>query len=149
MALGSHNIEFRDNTDEILKALEEAARRGLEAIGLAAEGHAKKALTDQKAVDTGRLRNSVTYAMAGELPHVKQYRGYKRAQGEEKRAIYEYKQPAPGDKDDGVYIGTNVEYGAFVELGTSKSPARPFLRPAATEHTTEYKRLMEESMKNA
>ena len=66
VALGSHNIEFRDNTDEILKALEEAARRGLEAIGLAAEGHAKKALTDQKAVDTGRLRNSVTYAMAGE-----------------------------------------------------------------------------------
>ena len=33
---------YKDNTDEVLAALERAKRRGLEAIGLTAEGHAKK-----------------------------------------------------------------------------------------------------------
>ena len=46
-----------------------------------------------------------------------------------------------------VYIGSNVEYAAFVELGTSRMKARPYLRPAATEHTAEYKRLAEQALK--
>lgn len=46
-----------------------------------------------------------------------------------------------------VYIGTNVEYAAFVELGTSRMKARPYLRPAATEHTAEYKSLAEQALK--
>lgn len=46
-----------------------------------------------------------------------------------------------------VYIGTNVEYAAFVELGTSRMKARPYLKPAATEHTAEYKRLAEQALK--
>lgn len=45
------------------------------------------------------------------------------------------------------YIGTNVEYAAFVELGTSRMKARPYLRPAATEHTAEYKALAEQALK--
>ncbi len=47
------------------------------------------------------------------------------------------------------YIGTNVEYAPYVELGTRKMPPRPYLRPAATQHNAEYKELLEESMKNA
>lgn len=46
-----------------------------------------------------------------------------------------------------VYIGTNVEYAAFVELGTSRMKARPYLKPAATEHTAEYKSLAEQALK--
>lgn len=107
----SNTFEFKDNTAEVLSALEKAKRRGLEAIGLAAEGHAKKAAP----VDTGRLRNSISHAADA----------------------------------DAAYIGTNVEYAPYVELGTSKMAARPFLKPAATEHTAEYKRLYEDSMKNA
>lgn len=30
-------------------------------------------------------------------------------------------------------IGTNIEYGRFVELGTSKQRAQPYLRPALDE----------------
>ena len=40
---------YKDNTDEVLAALEKAKKRGLEAIGLTAEGHAKK----ETPVDTG------------------------------------------------------------------------------------------------
>lgn len=38
-------------------------------------------------------------------------------------------------------IGSNVEYAAYVELGTSKMRARPYLRPAAENHAAEYKNL--------
>lgn len=48
-----------------------------------------------------------------------------------------------------VYIGTNVEYAAFVELGTSRMRARPYLGPAATQHGDEYKALAEQALKNA
>ena len=52
-------LEIReDNTEAFKAALNEAVARGLEKIGLAAEGHAKARCP----VDTGRLRNSITHA---------------------------------------------------------------------------------------
>lgn len=44
-------------------------------------------------------------------------------------------------------VGTNVSYGPYVELGTSKMAAQPFLRPAAEGHTAEYKGILESVMK--
>lgn len=40
-------------------------------------------------------------------------------------------------------IGTNVKYAPFVELGTVRMAARPFLQPAAQNHTAQYKAVME------
>ena len=53
------NYRVKDNTEEVLSAMEKAIERGLEAIGLTAEGHAKK----ETPVDTGRLRNSIGHAV--------------------------------------------------------------------------------------
>ena len=102
---------YKDNTDEVIAALKNAKKRGLEAIGLTAEGHAKK----ETPVDTGRLRNSISHAT----------------------------------DDEAAYIGTNVEYAPYVELGARGREGKHMLQRAATEHTDEYKRLMEDSMKNA
>lgn len=44
-------------------------------------------------------------------------------------------------------IGTNVEYAPYVELGTRKMTARPFLRPAAENHSDEYMKIFEQEMK--
>ena len=102
---------YKDNTDEVLSALERAKKRGLEAIGLTAEGHAKK----ETPVDTGRLRNSISHAT----------------------------------NDDAAYIGTNVEYAPYVELGARGRQGKHMLQRAAAEHADEYKQIMEDAMKNA
>lgn len=38
-------------------------------------------------------------------------------------------------------IGTNVEYAPYVELGTKRQKAKPYLRPAAENHADEYKAI--------
>lgn len=45
-------------------------------------------------------------------------------------------------------IGTNVEYAAYVEMGTSKMKAQPYLEPALTEHIDEYRQILEEHLKS-
>lgn len=51
--------------------------------------------------------------------------------------------------EDTEVIGSNVDYAPFVELGTHKQAAKPFLRPAAENHTAEYRAVIEKCMKNA
>ena len=102
---------YKDNSAEVLSALERAKKRGLEAIGLTAEGYAKK----DTPVDTGRLRNSISHAT----------------------------------DDEAAYIGTNVEYAPYVELGARGRKGKHMLQRAASEHTDEYKKIMEDAMKNA
>ena len=102
---------YNDNTDEVLAALKKAKKRGLEAIGLTAEGYAKK----DTPVDTGRLRNSISHAT----------------------------------DDEAAYIGTNVEYAPYVELGTRGRQGVHMLQRAASEHADEYKQIMEEALENA
>ena len=50
--------------------------------------------------------------------------------------------------EDAVYIGTNVEYAPYVELGTHVQKAQPFLRPAAEGHGSEYRAILESEMRN-
>ena len=52
--------------------------------------------------------------------------------------------------EDTEMIGTNVEYAPYVEYGTIHYPtARPFIKPAATEHTEEYTNIIKEILMNA
>lgn len=48
--------------------------------------------------------------------------------------------------DNAVYIGTNVEYAPYVELGTSRQKAQPFLRPAASEHGAQYRQILKKTL---
>lgn len=69
-------VDYKDNSQQVLSAMEKAIKNGLEAIGLTAETYAKQ----ETPVYTGRLRNSISHTVDGEA----------------------------------VYIGSNVEYAAFV-----------------------------------
>ena len=135
---------YKDNTDEVLAALKKAKKRGLEAIGLTAEGHAKKKITQAKAVDTGRLRNSITFAVSGEPANIQSY------SGDHGETSGSYSGSAPDDKDMAVYIGTGVEYAVGIETGSHrKAGGVHFLQDAAANHTDEYKKIMEDALKNA
>lgn len=47
------------------------------------------------------------------------------------------------------FIGTNVEYAPYVEYGTTKMKARPFFKPAVNDHAEEYRKIIEECLRNA
>lgn len=130
-----------DNSPKILAAFREQVQLGLKAIGAEAEGYAKA----ECPVDTGRLRNSITYATAEE--HSKgNDRWDKGATASATDAdMAEHAEP---DKNS-VYIGTNVEYAVNVEYHDMKhSTGRAhFLKNAAANHSARYKEIMEAALK--
>lgn len=117
--MGQNSIVFTDNLDEVLSAVDSAITAGLVEIGAKAQGYAK----DNTPVRTGTLRDSIGVEV----------------KKDEKAA----------------YIGTMVDrfpdkpYGKYVELGARGSTGVHMLQRAATEHTAEYKKIMEDNMKNA
>ena len=134
--LGNGIVIESDNTEEILGMIQKAIIRALVKIGMKAEGYAK----EKCPVDTGNLRNSITYQVR--------------------------------ETEKATYIGTNCEYAAYVELGTGKyySGGRPtpwafqdasghwhrtngqrpqaYLKPAAANHSDEYRKILEHELKN-
>ena len=53
------------------------------------------------------------------------------------------------DDEDAVYIGTNVEYGVYVEFreATHKTGKAHFLRDAATTHSDHYEAILKAALK--
>lgn len=45
------------------------------------------------------------------------------------------------ESEQAAYIGTNVSYAPHVELGTRRQRAQPYLKPAVSEHSAQYKKL--------
>lgn len=127
------DIKFKDNSRMTLEVFHKACARGLVSIGSTAERHAK----NNCPVDTGRLRGSITYATSAS-----------HSAGEPPSEPPDYATHGAPESFE-VYIGTNVEYAPFVELGTSRNKAHHMLKRAASEHSDEYKKLMEDSLKNA
>lgn len=137
-------IEYNDNSNDVLKFLDAGTYNGLTAIGFRAETYAKKGCP----VDTGLLRNSITFAVAGHKSHVKRYRrdnkkkGEKGKRGENKHEYREYTGTFGEESEKAVYIGTNVEYAPYVEFGARGKEGKHMFRNAVTNHTEEYKRLL-------
>lgn len=143
------NITLKgDNRDEIIKTLHDRVDLALCAIGEKAEGYAK----DNCPVDTGRLRNSITYATAtkqgkaqtGRNSFTKGSRGdigYIEASPEDYAVK---KRPAYGE----VYIGTNVEYAPQNEYDDMHHDIgrAHFLRDAATTHGDEYRDIVKKTL---
>lgn len=129
-------VNFTDNSEQVLSEFDAAVLRALERCGSQAEGYAK----DLVPVDTGRLRNSISHKV--------------------------------DDAEKAVYIGTNVEYAPYIELGTGKyvqggrptpwvyqddkgnwhmthgQRAQPYLKPAIADHAQTYRNIIEDELKN-
>lgn len=48
--------------------------------------------------------------------------------------------------DEAAYIGTNVEYAVYVEMGTVNTPAQPYLKPAAADHMEKYRSILKSEL---
>ena len=59
-------IHLEDHSPEVLAAVQNAVERAAMAIGEKAVTYAKDNIERQGAVDTGRLRNSITYMVREE-----------------------------------------------------------------------------------
>lgn len=156
------SVEIRDNTMEFKKAMNGAVPRALEKIGLQAEGYAKMLCP----TDTGLLKNSITHAVSGQAPAQSSYHASKGSNriksGKNAGKRYSagsmkagsvgfgtYSGTIGSPDEDAVYIGTNVEYAPYVELGTQRTTAKPFLKPAVENHVNEYKKIVEDELRNA
>lgn len=127
-------IRIEDHRAEVLSAMKSQMQKALESCGLVAEGYA----VTEAPVDTGNLRNSISHKVV----------------------------------DNECFIGTNIEYAPYVEFGTGKytpggrqtpwtfqdssgnwhmtngQRAKPFLKPAVANHTSEYKQIIEDCLKS-
>lgn len=134
-----------NNKDEIQGELEEAIERALEAVGLQAENYVKMNVP----VDTGLLRNSITHAIAGKHAAISTYSADHPKKGQP--ASGSYSGSAPYEKNT-VFIGTNVEYAPYVELGHKLPsggfvPGIHFLERGITSHMNVYKTIIETALK--
>lgn len=50
-------------------------------------------------------------------------------------------------EEESVYIGTNVEYAAYVEYGTKKMKAQPYLKPGIMNNLDSYKQIAQQELK--
>lgn len=129
------SVNVTDNSDEVLKELNSKIQLALSAIGEVAEGYAKEGCP----VDTGRLRNSISYATAN---------GHFNSD----IAMESGDDTPHSTPPEGVlYIGTNVEYAPYVEYKSMRHVTGDahFLRNAATDHGDEYKKLAEDILKSS
>ena len=119
------NVQFTDNSKEVLEAMQHAAVRALEKCGLTAEGYAKKLCP----VDTGNLRNSITHTVDEEEPaaYVELGTGKYVSGG----------RPTPWVYQD--------EKGNWHRTHGQK--AQPYLKPAVSDHANTYRKIIEDELK--
>ena len=134
------NYKFTDNSDKVLDGLDKAVRNALTAIGMTAERYAKK--DPQMPVDTGRARNSITYATKERSGQSVTF-----SYNKDGKSAKDSTQIGGGVKDNEVYIGSNVEYFPYIEFGSPTIGARHVLQRAATTHSEEYKELVKKALK--
>ena len=129
------NVQFTDNSKEVLEAMQQAAVRALEKCGLTAEGYAKKLCP----VDTGNLRNSITHTVDEEEPAA--YIG----SNAEYAAYVELgtgKYVSGGRPTPWVY---QDEKGNWHRTHGQK--AQPYLKPAVSDHANTYRKIIEYELK--
>ena len=109
------DVKITDNSKEFLSAFQKQIALGLLAVGHTAEGYAK----EDCPVDTGRLRNDISNAVA-----------------EEEKAVY---------IGTNVEYAQYVEFRDNVRHETGKAH---FLRDSASRHTDEYKEIVKSALQN-
>lgn len=124
------DVKNTDNSAAVQAELTKAIERALESVGMAAQAYA----TLLCRVDTGRLRNSITYSTA------KTRSGGNNKQSGAKASSGDV-TPYGSAANNEIWLGTNVEYARKVEQNVKE-----FIGPALKNHIDEYKRIFEQEL---
>lgn len=128
-------VKFEDNSQIVLQELEKKMPEVLNGMGNELYKHITDFMTEDKVVDTGRLRGSISYSTE----------------------FNDYNNPIsanqPNDfikgvrEKDTVVYGSNVEYASFVNDGTTKQRARKFMQTGTYRAVPRIKKVVEEILK--
>jgi len=99
--------------EEMVKEMPERAEEVVKKVALRAEGHMKQ----RAAVDTGAMKNSI-YTVTNK---------YSRFPGVQ--LMGKTLTPHPNPPPMTAYVGPSVDYAIYVEFGTHKITAQPFVIP--------------------
>ena len=136
-----------DNTDEVIRAKEEAVRKALEMIGMKCEKYAKALCP----VDTGNLRNSITHQVDDNMVSIGsqvEYAPYVEL------GTGQYFTPPPewiehhGKKGKGIVPWKYQDEQGNWHLGYPMR-ARPFIKPAVENHVNEFEGILKNELENA
>lgn len=140
-------VKVTSHLGEFLTAADRQIEAALEAIGGQAEGHCKVEIENSpRRVDTGLLRNSITYALDGKTPKISSYKGDNPPRDRPKAGIpsgsYSGTAPKEAKTSRCVYVGTNVEYAIYVHDGTMRMKPNRFIKNGVTKNAQEYKNIV-------
>lgn len=140
----SDTVQVISYKRRVEKATEDAMKKAATMIGGAIEGHAKELCP----VDTGLLRNSITYALGGSEVNQPSYKSNDKDKTGKQITAKEGEYSGTAERDtDGqvtVYVGSNVQYAPYQELGAPSInlPAKPYLRPAFENNENEIEQII-------
>lgn len=130
------DVSYTEHFDEAKQKMTLAVQQCLEVIGQSAVTFAR----DATPVDTGRLKNSMTFVTRASTG------GY--SYTDDRGAGYDGSLSVSAS-DGEVWFGTNVEYATYIENGTSKRAGKHMIKRAAEEHKTYYKAIIEKYLASA
>lgn len=142
--MGDIDIKVVSHIDEFMDAVVAKMPTILKAIGHTAEGYAKQDCP----VDTGLLRNSITFAISGEAPQIGAYSADKVDETGVLRTG-SYEGDTDPEEDPNCYslvMGSNVVYAPRQEFDDTYNHTvgkAHFLRDAMQNHREEYKDIIE------
>lgn len=128
-------VNIEDNTATVLGTLANKKPELLNAMGNELYKSIYNFMTEDKVVDTGRLRGSISYSTP--------YGDYNRPTSANKPDDF-----IKGAKEaDTIVYGSNVEYAGYVNSGTSKQRARKFIENGTTRATPQIRATVEKILK--
>ena len=132
------SVTIQEHSADVSAEIKAALLRGLEKVGLVAEGYAKKLCP----VDTGNLRNSITHMIDEQEPAAiigtnNEYAAYVEL------GTGIYAEGGGGRPTPWVYQDAKCNWHY-----TRGNKAHPFLKPALADHTQTYKNIFEDELKN-
>ena len=142
----SNDVKITDNTDELLAGLLLKEEKALVTVGMEAEGDAKIEIeSSPRRVDTGRLRNSITWAIKSKHSDPQYIGGDGADEVDPDSGVRE--DQVPDEKT--VVIGTNVEYAAKIHEGDADEGLDPnrFLRNAVENNAQKYREIIDDTLK--